>query len=144
MKEEHTIKLLKECDSGAKMGVDSFDLVLKYIKNEELRNIINETRLDHLDTLKKIKEQLNIYSSEGKDPNMIISEMSKIKMKVELSFNDSDSKIAKMMMDGCNMGIKALSEFKNKYNDADEKVIEICQRLISKEENLSKNLRRFL
>lgn len=144
MKEEHTIKLLKECDSGAKMGVDSFDLVLKYIKNEELRNIINETRLDHLNTLKKIKEQLNIYSSEGKDPNMIISEMSKIKMKVELSFNDSDSKIAKMMMDGCNMGIKALSEFKNKYNDADEKVLEICQRLISKEENLSKNLRRFL
>lgn len=144
MKEEHTIKLLKECDSGAKMGVDSFDLVLKYIKNEELRNIINETRLDHLNTLKKIKEQLNIYSSEGKDPNMIISEMSKIKMKVELSFNDSDSKIAKMMIDGCNMGIKALSEFKNKYNEADEKVIEICQRLISKEENLSKNLRRFL
>lgn len=144
MKEEHTIKLLKECDSGAKMGVDSFDLVLKYIKNEELRNIINETKLDHLNTLKKIKEQLNIYSSEGKDPNMIISEMSKIKMKVELSFNDSDSKIAKMMIDGCNMGIKALSEFKNKYNDADEKVLEICQRLISKEENLSKNLRRFL
>ena len=144
MKEEHTIKLLKECDSGAKMGVDSFDLVLKYIKNEELRKIKNETRLDHLDTLKKIKEQLNIYSSEGKDPNMIISEMSKIKMTIELSFNDSDSKIAKMMMDGCNMGIKALSEFKNKYNDADEKVIEICQRLISKEENLSKNLRRFL
>ena len=144
MKEEHTIKLLKECDSGAKMGVDSFDFVLKYIKNEELRNIINETRLDHLDTLKKIKEQLNIYSSEGKDPNMIISEMSKIKMTIELSFNDSDSKIAKMMMDGCNMGIKALSEFKNKYNDADEKVLEICQRLISKEENLSKNLRRFL
>ena len=144
MKEEHTIKLLKECDSGAKMGVDSFDLVFKYIKNEELRNIINETRLDHLDTLKKIKEQLNIYSSEGKDPNMIISEMSKIKMTIELSFNDSDSKISKMMIDGCNMGIKALSEFKNKYNDADEKVLEICQRLISEEENLSKNLRRFL
>ena len=144
MKEEHTIKLLKECDSGAKMGVDSFELVLKYIKNEELRNIINETRLDHLDTLTKIKEQLNIYSSEGKDPNMIISEMSKIKMKLELSFNDSDSKIAKLMIDGCNMGIKALSEYKNKYYDADQKVIEICQRLITKEENLSKELRRFL
>lgn len=144
MKEEHTIKLLKECDSGAKMGVDSFELVLKYIKNEELRRIINETKLDHLDTLTKIKEQLNIYSSEGKDPNMIISEMSKIKMKIELSFNDSDSKIAKLMIDGCNMGIKALSEFKNKYYDADQKVIEICQRLITKEENLSKELRRFL
>ena len=144
MKEEHTIKLLKECDSGAKMGVDSFELVLKYIKNEELRRIINETKLDHLETITKIKEQLNIYSSEGKDPNMIISEMSKIKMKLELSFNDSDSKIAKLMIDGCNMGIKALSEFKNKYYDADQKVIEICQRLITKEENLAKNLRRFL
>lgn len=144
MKEEHTIKLLKECDSGAKMGVDSFELVLKYIKNEELRRIINETKLDHLETITKIKEQLNIYSSEGKDPNMIISEMSKIKMKLELSFNDSDSKIAKLMIDGCNMGIKALSEYKNKYYDADQKVIEICQRLITKEENLSKELRRFL
>lgn len=144
MKEEHTIKLLKECDSGAKMGVDSFELVLKYIKNEELRRIINETKLDHLETITKIKEQLNIYSSEGKDPNMIISEMSKIKMKIELSFNDSDSKIAKLMIDGCNMGIKALSEYKNKYYDADQKVIEICQRLITKEENLSKELRRFL
>ena len=144
MKEEHTIKLLKECDSGAKMGVDSFDLVLKYIKNEELRNIINETRLDHLDTLKKIKEQLNIYSSEGKDPNMIISEMSKIKMTIELSFNDSDSKIAKMMMDGCNMGIKSLYKYMNQYPGANSKVKDLCKRLISIEDQLRKELRAYL
>ena len=97
-----------------------------------------------MDILRRINEQLNIYSSEGKEPNVFVSEMSKIKMKVELTVNDSDSKIASLMTDGCNMGIKALIGFKNKYYDADEKVLKICDDIIENEEKLSKNLRVFL
>lgn len=144
MKEDHTIKLLKECDSGAKMGVESFELVLKYIKNDELRKIIEDANNEHINILKRINEQLNIYSSEGKEPNMFISEMSKLKTKIELSINDSESKISSIMIDGCNMGIKALSEFKNKYFEADEKALKICDDLILIEERLSISLRKFL
>ena len=44
MNELDTIKLLKECVSGAKMGIESFEVVNKYIKDEVLRNIINQNK----------------------------------------------------------------------------------------------------
>ena len=144
MNELDTIKLLKECVSGAKMGIESFEVVNKYIKDEVLRNIINQAKLDHQEILNKCEEQLNIYSSEGKEPNLIVSEMSKLKIKIELTFNDNDSKVASIMTDGCNMGIKSLSTFKNKYKDADKKALDLCNNLIYKEEILAINLRKYL
>ena len=53
MNELDTIKLLKECVSGAKMGIESFEVVNKYIKDEVLRNIINQAKLDHQEILNK-------------------------------------------------------------------------------------------
>ena len=144
MNELDTIKLLKECVSGAKMGIESFEIVTKYIKDEVLRNIINQSKLDHQEILNKCESQLNIYSSEGKEPNLIVSEMSKLKIKIELTFNDNDSKVASIMTDGCNMGIKSLSTFKNKYKDADKVAIDLCNSLIYKEEILAINLRKYL
>ena len=37
MIEQDTIKLLRECDAGVKMGVDSIDEVLPYVKDDELK-----------------------------------------------------------------------------------------------------------
>ena len=37
MKHEDTINLLKECNAGVKMGVDSIDDVLGYVQNENLK-----------------------------------------------------------------------------------------------------------
>lgn len=37
MIEQDTIKLLRECDSGIKMGVSAIDEVLKYVHDEELK-----------------------------------------------------------------------------------------------------------
>ena len=37
MIEQDTIKLLRECDAGIKMGVSSIDEVLDYAHSEELK-----------------------------------------------------------------------------------------------------------
>ena len=37
MVEQDTVKLLRECDAGVKMGVASIDDVLSYVKNEEFK-----------------------------------------------------------------------------------------------------------
>ena len=34
MIEQDTVKLLRECDAGVKMGISSIDDVLKYVKSE--------------------------------------------------------------------------------------------------------------
>ena len=40
MVEQDTIKLLRECDSGVKMGVSDIDEVMDHVKSQDLRNIL--------------------------------------------------------------------------------------------------------
>ena len=38
MIEQDTVKLLRECDSGVKMGIDSIDEVMDHVRGEGLKN----------------------------------------------------------------------------------------------------------
>ena len=58
--------------------------------------------------------------------------------------SDTDKTVASLMTDGCNVGIKSLSGFLNKYNAADEDSKNITKRLIATEEQLEKDMRGFL
>ena len=42
-----TEKLLRECNSGIKMGVDSINQVLPYVKSEELVKVLNACKDKH-------------------------------------------------------------------------------------------------
>ena len=70
--------------------------------------------------------------------------MSWIKTNVKLAFNESDSTIAGLITDGCNMGVKSLNEYLNKYEAADEVSKDICKKLINLEEELAVQIREFL
>ena len=59
MIEPDTIKLLRECDAGVKMGVSSIDDVLKYTKNEGLKTYLAECNREHEVRDREIQEQLD-------------------------------------------------------------------------------------
>ena len=42
-----TIKLLRECDSGIKMGIASIEDVLGFTKSETLKDILEKSRKEH-------------------------------------------------------------------------------------------------
>ena len=48
------------------------------------------------------------------------------------------------MTDGCNMGVKSLSKYLNKYKAADEVSKDIAKRLIHLEAQLATDIRRYL
>ncbi|MFR1480145.1 MAG: hypothetical protein ACLSB9_32990 [Hydrogeniiclostridium mannosilyticum] len=144
MIEQDTIKLLRECDAGIKMGVASIDEVLEYTHHEELQKLLSDCKEKH-DLLKEeIQLLLNEYHDEGKDPNPMAKGMSWIKTNVKLSMDDSDKTIADLITDGCNMGVKSLTRYLNQYEAADEKSKDIAKRLICLEEQLAIDLRPFL
>ena len=58
--------------------------------------------------------------------------------------NESDKTIADLMTDGCNMGIKSLSGYLNKYEAADESSKDIAKRLIKAECELAEGMRSYL
>ena len=92
----------------------------------------------------EIEELLAKYKDEGKAPNPIARGMSWMKTSIKLVVNESDHTIADLMTDGCNMGVKSLNMYLNKYKAADEVTKDIAKRLINLEEKLAVDIRSFL
>ena len=67
-----------------------------------------------------------------------------MKTNMKLMMEDTDSTIADLMIDGCNMGVKSLSKYLNQYKAADEVSKDITKRLINLEEKLTVDIRQFL
>ena len=144
MIEQDTIKLLRECDAGVKMGSSSIDDVIGYVKSDELRSLLKKCKDEHEKLDGELEELLAKYKDNGKDPNPIAKGMSWMKTNVKLAMHESDHTIADLMTDGCNMGVKSLNMYLNKYKAADEVSKDITKRLINLEEKLAVDIRGYL
>lgn len=144
MENMDTIYLLKECDAGSKMAVTSIDEILEAVKSENLKQLLSESKAHHEQLGNEIHSLLLEYDSEEKDPSTMAKSMSWLKTNMKLNMNNSDSTVADLITDGCNMGIKSLHRYLNQYPAANQKVKDICNRLISIEETLLKDLQPYL
>jgi len=144
MIEQDTIKLLRECDAGVKMGISSIDDVLDHVKKDAFRTKLTKCRDEHSQLQIKILQELEKYRDDGKQPNPIAKGMSWMKTNMKLSMEDSDATIAELMTDGCNMGVKSLNRYLNQYKAADEVSKDMAKRLINLEEKLAVDIRQYL
>lgn len=144
MIEPDTIKLLRECDAGIKMGVSSIEEVLGYIRDEGFCRRLVRCRDEHTALKKEIEELLKEYQDEGKEPSPVARTMSWVKTNVKLVMDESDETIAGLVTDGCDMGVKSLNQYLNQYREADEKVKKLAKRLIRLEEDLAVDIRCYL
>lgn len=144
MIESDTIKLLRECDAGIKMGVASIEDVLDYVSNNDLKKHLDRCKNDHEKLENQIQLLLDKYHDDGKDPNAMAKSMSWLKTNMKLAVNESDGTVADLITDGCNMGVKSLSRYLNQYKAADETSKQITKRLIELEEHLANSVRPFL
>lgn len=144
MVEPDTIKLLRECDAGIKMGVNSISDVLDNVRDAKLKEMLTKCEDKHDALQDEIDKLLQEYHDEGKEPNVMAQGMSWIKTNVKLAMDDSDTTIAELMTDGCDMGIKSLSRYLNQYEAADDKAKAITKKLINLENDLCSGLREYL
>lgn len=139
-----TVKLLKECDAGTKMAVSSIDEVLEKAQASELKSLLQESKNHHEKLESEISSLLRSHNAEEKEPNPMAKGMSWMKTNMKMTMDNSDSTVADLITDGCNMGVKTLNRYLNQYKAADEKSRAICGKLISIEEQLCKDLRTYL
>ena len=142
--EADTIRLLRECDAGIKMGVEAIQEVEQYSSDPELRQFLKSNMAEHEKLQSELQELLDQYHDDGKDPNAMAKGMSWLKTNIKLPVDESDKTIADLITDGCNMGVKSLNRYLNQYEAADEKSKDIAKRVISLEETLAKDIRKFL
>ena len=143
-KDGDTVKLLRECDAGIKMGISSIDDVIYDVKDKSLRDMLDECKRRHEVLSIEVGTLLDDHFESGKNPNPMAKSMSFIKTNVKMMASPKDSTVADLMTDGCNMGVKSLGRYLNQYKNADEKSREIAKNLINLESSLAVDLRNYL
>lgn len=141
---EDSVNLLKECNAGCKSATSSMEQVMEYVKDQKLLSLIKEYNDKHI----KIGDECHYYLNEAneneKDPNRLAMAMAEMGTGMKLTIDDSINKIASVLIDGCNMGVKSLTEYLNKYVAADENSKLLTHKLINIEEEFRRNLLTFL
>ena len=144
MANSDTVKLLKECDAGSKMAVSSIDEVLDKVSDDKLLHMLQESKKHHEKLGNDLHAMLNEMGESEKEPSAMAKGMSWMKTNVKIGMDNSDATIADLITDGCDMGIKSLYRYLNQYQAADEDSKKITYRLIEIEEELRKQLQKYL
>lgn len=142
--EDDTIKLLRECNAGIKMGVSSLDDVMEHVQSESLRKLLAKSKETHTRLGNQTHEYLNEYHDEGKEPAMMAKVMAKMKTSMKLDDEGPDSTVADLLTDGCNMGVKSLYRYLNQYPAAEGQIRKLTKEVAEAEETLVKELREYL
>jgi hypothetical protein len=144
MVNDDTIELLRECNAGVKMGISAIDEVLDSVDDENFKNLLLDSKREHEKLGEETRTLLNDYHDSGKSPNPMAKGMSWMKTNVMLAVEPGDDTVADLITDGCNMGVKSLHKYLNKYKAAEEKAKDITKRLINIEERLAIDIRVYL
>ena len=142
--DKQTVTLLKECNAGCKMAVGSIDRIKEFLMNAELEQTLTAYKEQH----KKLEEESSKLLAElgerGQQPDKITSAFSWITTEVKLLVKDDSTQIAKILMNGCNMGIQSISECMNKCPDASHDSISLAKKLVKCEEKLMEDMKKYL
>ena len=141
---QDTVELLKECDAGCKMAIDSMEQISKYVSDDKLKTIIQKYNGAHIKLEEDVHRMLNNLGEEDKEPNPIAKASSWIQSEVKMMMNCDSKQAAHLLTDGCNMGGKSRCEYKNAYQAADDKSIQLCEKICDLELKMTHELQPFL
>lgn len=139
-----TVKLLKECNTGIKMGTSAMNQILPYAKSYGLKCALSACLDEHTALGEKTARLLNKEGLEARDTRPLVKAMSTVKIKTKLMLSGTESTVADLMTDGCDMGIKSLTKNLNACKRASDEARGIAEDLIAAEERLECKLRDYL
>ena len=142
--EDHTRELLKECSSGCKMAINSINQMREFVTDEKLKCVLDQYDKKHKELEEDTAKLLQKHGSEEQEPGMMASMFSRFMTDIKLLVNKDDSQVAKLAMDGCNMGIQSVGKFLNQYDQATKESRRLAEKLLQDEEDFMGKLREFL
>lgn len=141
---EDSINLLKECNSGCKMAIDSMEQVQDSLADHQMKSIIDEYKEKHRQIEAQTYHLLEKEGERGKEPNPMASAMAKMTTGVKMTLMGDNHQAAKLMMDGCNMGIQSICQHENEYCNAEDEAKKIAHSLVKTEKEFMGQMEKFL
>ena len=141
---EQTMELLKECTSGCTMAVGSINQIMQYVKDDKLSDLLIAYKGKHEKFHKEAALLLDEAGKDEKNPSTIDTVMARFGTEMKLMIKSDNHQIAKLMMDGCNMGIQSICKSINEHPNADKAAVKIAKDIVSVEEDFVKEMEKFM
>ena len=126
------------------MALNSIEQLAMYLKEQDLQDLFCKYKEEY-EQIEKEAERL----SEGKMEKESVSEKAAetfawFSAEMKLLINDDSAKIAEMMIDGANMGIKSITEKRNRYPQAKKESIFLAKKFERTCEKVTKEMKKYL
>lgn len=142
--EQIEVNVLDELNKGACMGKDAIHYILDKVKDESLKEELNNQYDKYKSISDKICELYPEYSEgEPHETNAMNKAMTWYSVEMKTLMDDSTSKIAELLLQGTNMGIIEGRKLLN-HKDTDEEVNKLIQEYVDMQEAAVEKLKRFL
>lgn len=143
-RDRNTVELLKECARGCQMACKSVKHVRQFTTDARLSDLLESYGEKHTELEKEIVGMLGRYGNGEPQAKMMAEFGAWMSVEMKMLVHPDNREVAKLMMDGCSMGIQSVSEYVNKYEDADEQAHELAKRVIRVEEDFMKEMKGFV
>lgn len=142
--DQHTSKLLQECDAGCRMAAESIDQVMQYAKSGDLIELLEAYKHKHEELETEIEKQLTAAGQDEKEPPKFAAAMSWISTQAKMMSGGDEKEIAKIITDGCHMGIQSVCGYINEYSGASELARTLAKELVHIEDDFGREMRAYL
>ena len=142
--EEIEVNVLDELHKGTCMGMDAICYILDKVKDQEFKDVL-KTQYDQYEKISnRIKDMYPEYSEKDpKETNTMNKVMTWYGIQMKTMNDQSNSKIAELLMQGTNMGIIEGRKLLN-HKNSDENVNELVSEYVEMQERAVERLKEFL
>ncbi len=138
------MKIYREIVRNTAMGAQSIDNIFGYIECDKLKNLALSQKEVMEEFYDKAKSELGADELEEAKTHPVQRAMLKAGVKMNASFDNSNSHLASMLIDGYNMGITSVQKCINELNRDGVDVPSLANDLMKTYDKNIKALREFL
>ena len=136
--------ILNEVNKGIKMGMDSISSIAKKVTDDQLKDDLQSEYNQYNTILNDVNAELGKYEEFPKELNPAQKMMGWFDIQMSTLTDDSDSKIAEMLIKGTNMGIIEGVKLLNNNPETTLEIKNILTNFIQFQENNVERLKKYL
>lgn len=136
--------ILNEINKGIKMGMDSISTISEKVIDTNLKDDLQFEYNEYNEILNEVNTELAKYDKLPEEVNPAQKMMGWIDVQISTLNDNSDSKIAEMLVKGTNMGIINGVKLLNNNPDTDQNIKNILNEFIKFQENNVEKLKKYL
>lgn len=138
------VEVLNALYQNTSMGISALEKVIPKVKDKTLKDELQSQLQSYNETNQEITQSIYSYDASPKDISGYSKFSADMGIKMNTAISKSSSHIAQMMIQGTDMGIIDINKQLNRYQGADDSVIQQAKDLLDDEQVYLDKMKKYL